>query len=124
MRKKGLKRVNEIFWYSDSEPNELLIGMCHLVVLPLAIYTDFLVPNWMLAVGAMISGGYQLYAAAWCGCINRRLFAVQLAVLIGVGTVVNLIRQDILNGSRLGWIIILLFALWNMVRVFNEKIYR
>lgn len=122
MKKKGLKRVSEIFWYSDSEPNELLIAVCHLVILPLAIHTDFVVKNYFLAVMAVISGGYQLYAAAWCGCLGKRLMAVQLAVLVGVGTVVNLIRQDILNGSRVGWVIILLFAIWNMIRVFNEKV--
>lgn len=124
MRKKGLKRVSEVFWYSDSEPNEILIGMCHLFILPLAIYTDFEVKNYFLAVMGMIAGGYQLYASLWCGCLNKRLMAVQLAVLIGIGTCVNLYKQDILSGSRLGWLLICVFALWNMVRVFNEKIMR
>ena len=124
MRRKGLKRVKDIFWYSDSEPNEILIGMCHLIILPLAIHTDFEVKNYFLAILGIIAGGYQLYAALWCGCLNKRLFAVQFAVLIGIGTVVNLYRQDILTGSRLGWVLICVFALWNMIRVFQEKIYK
>ncbi len=121
---KGFKRARDIFWYSDSEPNEILIGMCHLAILPFAIFTDFIIPNWLLAVGGMICGGFQVYAAAWCGCINRRLLAVQLAVIIGVGTCVNLYSQGILNGSRLGWVLICVFAIWNMIRVFHEKLVR
>ena len=124
MRRTGVKRVKDIFWYSDSEPNEILIAMCHLFVLPLAIYTDFEVRNYFLAILGIVSGGYQLYAALWCGCLNKRLIAVQVAVLVGIGTCVNLYKQDILSGSRLGWIIICLFALWNMIRVFNEKVTR
>jgi hypothetical protein len=121
---KGFKRIKEIFWFSDSEPNELLIGMCHLFVLPLAIYADFEVKNYLLAVGGMIAGSYQLYAAAWCGCLNKRLIAVQLACIIGIGTCINLQAQGLLNGSRLGWIIICIFALWNTIRVFKEKLHK
>ncbi len=124
MKRKGLKRIKDIFWYSDSEPNEVLIGMCHLVILPLAIYTDFDIPNPFLALLGVIAGGYQLYASLWCGCLNKRLFAVQFAVLVGIGTVVNLFKQGLLNGSRAGWCIILVFALWNMIRVFQEKLYK
>ena len=121
---KGLKRMKDIFWFSDSEPNEVLIGACHLFILPFAIYTDFNVVNPFLALLGIIAGAYQLYAALWCGCLNKRLFAVQFAVLVGIGTVVNLYKQDILNGSRTGWVLILVFALWNMIRVFHEKIYK
>lgn len=121
---KGFKRIKEIFWFSDSEPNELLIGMCHLFVLPLAIYADFEVKNYLLAAGGMIAGFYQLYAAAWCGCLNKRLIAVQLACIIGIGTCINLQAQGLLNGSRLGWIIICIFALWNTIRVFKEKLHK
>ena len=97
---KGLKRMKDIFWYSDSEPNEVLIDACYLFILPFAIYTDFNVVNPFLALLGIIAGSYQLYAALWCGCLNKRLFAVQFAVLVGIGTVVNLYKQDILNGSR------------------------
>lgn len=123
-KRKGFSRIKDLFWYSDSEPNEVLIGMCHLICLPAAIWYDFAVPNPFLLVGGMIAGAYQLYAAAWCGCLNKRLFAVQVAALIGIATCVNLYRQDLLVGSGLGWVIIAFFALWNMIRVFNEKIYR
>jgi uncharacterized membrane protein YuzA (DUF378 family) len=37
-------------------------------------------------------------------------------------TVVNLQMGGLLSGSRVGWIIIGLFAIWNTIRVFKEKL--
>lgn len=119
---KGYKRMKDIFWFSDSEPNELLIGFCHLIILPLAIITDFEVKNFLLIIGSIISGAYQIHSAAWCGCLKRRLLAVQIAVLISIVTCINLYSQDILKGSHTGWVLILAFAIWNMIRVFVEKL--
>lgn len=121
---KGFKRMKDLFWYSDSEPNEVLIGMSYLICLPAAIWFDFTVPNPFLLVAGIIAGAFQIYSAAWCGCLNKRLFAVQFSALISVAMIVNLLKQELLVGSRLGWLIIALFALWNMIRVFNEKLYR
>lgn len=116
--------MKELFWYSDSEPNEVLIGMCHVICLPAAIWVDFIVFNPFLALLGIVGGLFQLYASAWCGCLNKRLFAVQLSALIGIGTCVNLYSQGLLQGSRTGWVIIAAFAIWNMVRVFKEKLSR
>lgn len=121
---KGFKRLKNIILYSDSEPNEILIAMCHLICLPLAILVDFEIPNLFLMIIAMISGLYQLYATLWCDCINKRLFAVQFASLIAIGTIYNLVNQGILIGSRTGWLIIMVFSFWNVIRVFLEKINR
>jgi len=121
---KPLKRFKNIMLYSDSEPNELLIGLCHLVCLPLAIHYDFEVKNYFLGVLAMICGSYQIYATLISGCIKKRLFAVQLATLIAIGTFYNLVHQGIFNGSNTGWGLILFFSFWNMIRVFIEKIKR
>ena len=30
MKKQGLAKVKDLFWYSDSEPNEVLIAFCHI----------------------------------------------------------------------------------------------
>jgi len=68
MKTKGLAKIKELFWYSDSEPNEVLI-----------------------------------------------------AAIIALMTVENLFVEGLLNGSRIGWAIIMAFAMWNTVRVFKEK---
>lgn len=119
---KGLKKLKQLFWYSDSEPNEVLIAFCHLFCLPLAIYHDFIIKNYFLLVMGCISGAYQLYAVLLKGCIKCRLFAVSYASVIAIGTCFSLYYQGMLKGSQTGWCIILIFALWNMLRVYREVV--
>ena len=38
IHKRGLKRAKQIFLYSDSEPNEVLIGILHMAILPFAMF--------------------------------------------------------------------------------------
>ena len=122
MKSKGLAKVKELFWYSDSEPNEVLIAFCHLVALPAALCVDFHNPSLLLIAGAIFTGAFQLYAVLWDGTLKMRLIAVQLATVVAIMTVINLFMGELLKGSNLGWAIILLFAIWNTVRVFKEKL--
>jgi hypothetical protein len=122
MRNKGLKKVKELFWYSDSEPNEVLIAFCHVVCLPLALIVEFHNPSLLLIFGGCSAGLFQLWAVIWKGCLKYRLIAVQIATLVAIMTVINLSMAGLMTGSRTGWIIIMLFAFWNTVRVFKEKI--
>lgn len=122
MRKKGLAKVKELFWYSDSEPNEVLIAFCHLICLPLALLAEFDKPSLMFILGGMGAGAFQLWAVIWKGCLKYRLIAVQIATAVAVMTVENLYMEGLLVGSRTGWTIILAFAAWNTVRVFKEKL--
>lgn len=122
MKSKGLAKVKELFWYSDSEPNEVLIAFCHLVALPAALCVDFHNPSFLLIAGAIVTGAFQLYAVLWDGTLKMRLIAVQLATVVAIMTVINLSMGGLLKGSNLGWAIILLFAIWNTVRVFKEKL--
>lgn len=119
-----MNRLKDIFWYSDSEPNEVLISFCHMVCLPLSICYEFGNPNFLFIAGAVAAGVFQFWAVALNGSLKMRLIAVQAAALIAVITCVNLGLQGLLTGSRTGWIMIAVFALWNMVRVFNEKLHR
>lgn len=120
--KKGVARFKELFWFSDSEPNEVLIAICHMLALPATMIVEFQTPNRLLCVGAIAAGVFQLWAVLYNGTLKMRLIAVQIAALIAVMTVVNLVTMDLLNGSRFGWVIIGLFAFWNTLRVFKEKL--
>ena len=122
MKNKGLAKMKELFWYSDSEPNEVLIALCHLIALPAALCVDFANPSFPLIAGAIFTGAFQLYAVLWDGTLKMRLIAVQLATVVAIMTVINLTMGGILAGSNTGWCIILLFAMWNTVRVFKEKL--
>ncbi len=122
MRKKGLAKVKDLFWYSDSEPNEVLIAFCHIFALPAALCVDFSNPSIPLILAGISAGCFQMWAVLWNGTLRMRLYAVQIAALIAIGTVENLFVGGLLNGSRIGWAIIMLFAIWNTIRVFKEKL--
>ena len=122
MKKKGLAKVKDLFWYSDSEPNEVLIAFCHIFALPAALCVDFANPSVPLILAGIAAGSFQMWAVLWNGTLRMRLYAVQIAALIAIGTVENLFVGGLLNGSRIGWAIIMLFAIWNTIRVFKEKL--
>ena len=120
----GLKRAKNIFLYSDSEPNEILIALCHMIALPASIIYEFQSNMKILCLGAMLAGLYQLWAVVIKGQLKHRLIATQIATVVALITIENLSMEGLLNGSRVGWIIIGIFAAWNTVRVFMEKIQR
>lgn len=120
----GAKKLKELFWYSDSEPNEVLIAFCHIFALPAALCVDFENPSFILISAGILAGAFQLWAVIWNGTLKMRLYAVQIAALIAIATIENLIAAGLMNGSRVGWVIIGAFAIWNTVRVFKEKLQR
>ena len=124
MNTRGLAKLKELFWYSDSEPNEVLIALCHIIALPATLCVDFENTSILLIACGIMAGCFQLWAVIWKGCLKYRLIAVQIATVIAISTVENLISSGLFNGSRVGWLIIMLFAAWNTVRVFKEKLER
>lgn len=123
-KSQGLKRAKEIFLYSDSEPNEVMIGLCHTIALPCTLVTEIHITSYLFIAVAMFAGAYQLWSALFSGCLNHRLRSVQLAALIALLTIENLWSVGELRGSSIGWCIILIMALWNTVRVTKEKLAR
>lgn len=120
----GLKRAKNIFLYSDSEPNEILIALCHMIALPASIMYEFQSDMKILCLGAISAGLYQLWAVVFKGQLKHRLIATQIATVVAIMTIENLSMEGLLNGSRVGWLIIAFFAAWNTIRVFMEKIQR
>ena len=121
--KKGLNRFREIFLYSDSEPNEVLIGLLHAFILPVAML-EMGSPSIILQIGASAVGFFQLYAVLYVGSLKTRKIAVQLATLVAISTVINYFLSGMLHGSHFGWLLILIFAIWNLVRVTRESFER
>jgi len=119
--KKGIERFNEIFLYSDSEPNEVLIGLLHALILPFAMM-ELGNPLLVLQIAASMTGFFQLYAVLYNGSLKIRKIAVQLATLVAIATVLNYCLNGMMNGSHYGWLLILIFAVWNLIRVTKEEI--
>jgi hypothetical protein len=84
MKSKGLAKVKELFWYSDSEPNEVLIALCHIIALPAALCVDFDNPSVLLISGGIAAGAFQMWAVVWNGTLKMRLLAVQIAALVAL----------------------------------------
>ena len=112
---QGLKKARDLFLYSDSEPNEVMIGLCHAVALPCTLVTDIHNSSYLFIGIAISAGVYQIWSALLSGSLTHRLRSVQLASLIALLTV---------DGSGIGWCIILLMAIWNTIRVTKEKLVR
>jgi len=115
--------IDEIFLYSDSEPNEVLIGLLHALILPFAMM-ELGNPLLVLQIAASMTGFFQLYAVLYNGSLKIRKIAVQLATLVAIATVLNYCLNGMMNGSHYGWLLILIFAVWNLIRVTKEEIAR
>jgi hypothetical protein len=121
--KKGYNRFKEIFLYSDSEPNEVLIGVLHALILPFAML-ELGNPLLLFQIFVSLVGFFQLYAVLYKGTLKIRKWAVQAACLVSISTVVNYYMDGMLNGSHYGWLLILIFAIWNLIRVTREELSR
>jgi len=121
---KGLSKLKSLFWYSDSEPNEILIAFCHLIALPASLAVEYSEPHYLLMLGGIGAGAFQMWSVLWNGSLKMRLYAVQIASLIAIATIINLSSAGLMTGSRTGWLVIGIFAIWNTVRVFKEKMDR
>ena len=121
MNRRGLARAREILLFSDSEPNELLIGILHLVILPFAMF-EIGEPWIFLQIGAHLAGAFQLWATLYSGKLIHRKMAVQVATLVSLCTCANYTLAGMMSGSHLGWLLILVFAIWNLIRVTREQL--
>lgn len=120
MKNKGLARAIEIFKYSDSEPNEVFTGLLHLAILPAALYTEMVKSPW-LCFFSMAVGAIQLYAVLYNGSLKLRSSAAKLAGVVAVATVLNYYLAGLLTGSRVGWFLVLIFAVWNIIRLDTQR---
>ena len=122
-RKTGLARAKDILRYTDSEANELMIGVLHLAILPAAM-CELGEPWVLLQIAAHLAGAFQVFCALWDGRLFMRQWAVQLASIISVATVANYTLAGMMHGSHLGWLLICAMSIWNLYRVTNEKMLR
>ncbi len=121
--KTGLDRAKAIMKYTDSESNELMIGVLHMCILPFAMF-ELGQPWAILQVAAHLAGAFQIYCALWDGRLFMRKIAVQIASVISIATVANYTSAGMMKGSHLGWLLICAMSVWNLYRVTNEQVYR
>jgi len=121
--KKGLSRAKAIMKYTDSESNELMIGVLHMMILPFAMF-ELGSPWVLLQIGAHMAGIFQVYCALWDGRLFMRKIAVQIASAISIMTVANYTTAGMMHGSHLGWLLICAMSIWNLYRVSHEELWK
>ena len=121
--KKGLARAKAIMKYTDSESNELMIGVLHMMIPPFAMF-EIGNPWVLLQIGAHLAGAFQTYCALWDGRLFMRKLAVQIASLISIMTVANYTMAGMMHGSHLGWLLICAMSIWNLYRVSHEAMWK
>ncbi len=109
--------------YTDSESNELMIGVLHMCILPFAMF-ELGTPWVLLQIAAHVAGAFQVYCALWDGRLFMRKIAVQIASAISVMTVANYTTAGMMHGSHLGWLLICAMSIWNLYRVSNEQLWK
>lgn len=119
---KGLSKLKNLFWYSDSEPSEITIAVFNLIALPCLIVREFEEPSAVLIMLSLMCGVFQIWAVLWSDSLNYRLITVQAASLLSVAVLVNLYMDNCLGSSNITWLIVCVLTFWNTIRVFNEKI--
>ena len=119
--KQVVVNLKEILFYSDSYLFELFVGALHMFILPFAILEIGILPH--VQIGAFLIGGYQLYAVG-TKSLKCRVMACKGAFLVSLMSVVHYYEASMLNGSQLGWALVMLMALLNLYRTFKEKLIR
>lgn len=116
-----IRNLKDILLYSDSYLFELFVGLLHAFILPLAI----LEIGWLyhIQIGGLAIGLFQLYAVGRKD-LKCRVWACQGAFLLALMSVIHYIEEGMLHGSHLGWGLVLVMALLNLVRTFKEKLIR
>ena len=120
MNNRGFRRAIDIFKYSDSEPNEVFTAVLHTFILPMALWTEML-SSPALIVGSILCGVFQGWAVLWDGTLKMRGHAVKIASFIAIATVLNYWIENMLSGSNVGWLLVMVFAFWNIIRIENQK---
>lgn len=115
--------MKHIMNYSDSEPNEVMIGVLHMAILPFAMF-ELGKPWALLQFLAHAAGVFQLYCVLWDGRLKMRELAVKFATVISIATVVNYCIGGMMKGSHLGWLLVCIMSIWNLYRVSNESMSR
>jgi hypothetical protein len=118
--KRIAKNIRTILGFADSEFLELLIGVLHTFLLPLAVCFE-VGYKWHVVAIAIFGGTFQLYSVG-VRSIKLRYYSSMVATFVSVFTALNYATAGLLNAapSRYGWVVIAFAAIVNQIRVSKE----
>ena len=118
-----LKRLQQLWRYSDSQPTEITLGVALMTLAPIAtlIELGFMPVYQLILVGA---GLFQLYCIAK-GELDCRIRASILTFgLYATSLAMYLITIGLPTPSHYGWVILLISSFGNLKRLKTEQLHR
>ena len=118
-----LKRLQQLWRYSDSQPTEITLGAALITLAPIAtlIELGFMPIYQTTLIGA---GVYQLYCISK-GDLHCRLRASMLTFgLYATSLAMYLITIGLPTPSHYGWVILLISSFGNLKRLKTEQLHR
>ena len=118
-----LKRLQQLWRYSDSQPTEITLGAALITLAPIAtlIELGFMPIYQTTLIGA---GVYQLYCISK-GNLQCRLRASMLTFgLYATSLAMYLITIGLPTPSHYGWVILLISSFGNLKRLKTEQLHR
>ena len=117
------KRLKAIWTYSDSQPTEITLAMCNLLLTHLAVGLE-IGGLWFLRVMIVISALYQLY------CVSQEDISCRVkAAMVTFGiyttvTIIYLIHIGLPTATHWGWFVLVFASFGSMRRLILEKLHK
>lgn len=118
-----LKRLQQLWKYSDSQPTEITLGAALMILAPIAtlIELGFMPVYQLMLIGA---GAYQLFCIS-TGKLDCRVRAAMLTFgLYATSLAMYLITIGLPTPSHYGWLILVISSFGNLKRLKTEQLHR
>lgn len=118
-----LKKLQQLWKYSDSQPTEITLGAALMILAPVATLMElgFMPVYQLMLIGA---GAYQLFCIS-TGKLECRVRAAMLTFgLYATSLAMYLITIGLPTPSHYGWLILVISSFGNLKRLKTEQLYR
>ena len=118
-----LKKLQQLWKYSDSQPTEITLGAALMILAPIATMIELgFMPFYQLAL--ISAGAYQLFCISK-GKLQCRLRASLFTFGLYSSTLaMYLITIGLPTPSHYGWLILVISSFGNLKRLKTEQLYR
>jgi len=118
-----LKKLQQLWKYSDSQPTEITLGAALMILAPVAtlIELGFMPVYQLMLIGA---GAYQLFCIS-TGELECRVRAAMLTFgLYTTSLAMYLMTIGLPTPSHYGWLILVISSFGNLKRLKTEQLHR
>lgn len=118
-----LKKLLHIWKYSDSQPTEMTLGICNLILTPIALYSEIGFMPFFLPL-VTLGGGFQLWSVS-TERVCMRVKAAFLSLCLFVITFLLYLNSPggLHDATHYGWLILVFSATGSLIRLKREEIH-